>query len=253
MPLLSLPSYHAEVARTRDAVASQLAALWLGLPDYRDADVGMFVRVAVPKIQAGQIRTARLTAAHLGGPVLSRELIVQSRKVSQHVEYRRPANSLYTALAQGQTFTDALTAGMQRLESLVVTDLQLALVTQSQHSLKANKASHYRRVLTGSENCPLCRIASTNVYSTGDLLPIHDHCDCTVEPIYDPADYTPPEIDPADLVLSGLREKDVQQGASAQSLVTVHEHGELGSVLGWRTDHFTGPSDVPIVLDGVHK
>ena len=252
MPL-SLPSYHAEVARTRAAVAGQLSALWLGLSDYRDSDVDRFVRVAVPKVQAGQIRTARLTAAYLGGPVLSREAIVSSRKVDPRVEYRRPANSLYTGLSQGQTFTDALSAGLVRLESLVVTDLQLALVTQSQHSLKTSGASHYRRVLTGSENGPLCQIASTNVYSTGDLLPIHDKCDCTVEPIYDPADFVSPQIDATDLVLSGLRQSDLESGASPQSLVAVHEHGELGSVLGWRTDHFTGPDDIPIVLDGVHK
>jgi hypothetical protein len=169
---------------------------------------------------------------------------VASRKVSQQVEYRRPANSLYTALSQGQAMTDAVAAGLTRLESLVVTDMQLALVTQAQHSLTVKGASHYRRVLTGSENCDLCRIASTNVYSRADLMPIHDKCDCTVEPIYDPSDYTPPSIDLADLVLSGIREADVQNGASPQSLVTVHQHGELGPVLGWRSDHFTGPSDI---------
>jgi len=243
MPLLSRPSYHAEVARTRDAVATQLSALWLGLSNYRDPDVDRFVRVAVPKVQAGQIRTARLTAAHLGGPVLARELVVKTRKVAPQVEYRRPANSLYTALSQGQSFSDALSLGSQRLESLVATDLQLALVAQSQHSLSAGRITHYRRVLTGSENCSLCRIASTNVYSTADLMPIHGHCDCTVEPVYDPADYTAPEIDPADLVLSGLREADVSDGGSVESLVSVREHGELGPVLGWATDRFTGPSN----------
>lgn len=243
MPL-SLSSYHAEVARTRAAVALQLTTLWNGLPDYRDADVDSFVRVAVPKIQAGQIHTARLTAAYMGGPVLSRDLIVASRKVSQRDEYRRPANSLYTALSRGSSFSDAIAAGKTRLESLVVTDMQLALVTQAQHSLTANRITHYRRVLTGSENCSLCLIASTNVYSTSDLMPIHGSCDCTVEAIFDPALYVPPSIDPADVLLSGLREKDLRDGASAQSLVAVHEHGELGPVLGWSSDHFTGPDDI---------
>lgn len=252
MPL-TLRNYHDEVARTRAAVASQLESLWNGLPNYRDDDVDRFVRVAVPKVQAGQVRTARLTAAFLGGPVLSRDQVVASRKVSQQVEYRRPANSLYTGLSQGQTLTESVVAGAIRLGALVAMDMQLALVAQSQHSLKSQGASHFRRVLTGSENCDLCRLASTNIYSTDQLLPIHDHCDCTVEPIYDPADFTAPEVDVSSLLLTGPREAQVAAGATPESLVAVQEHGEVGPVLVWRSDHFTGPNDVPIVTDGVHK
>jgi hypothetical protein len=238
--LLSLREYHARVARVREAVGSQVAAVWLGLGAYRDANVDRFVRVAVPKVQAGQISTARLTAQFLGGPVLSRDAIVAVRPVAQVLEYRRPAVKLYTLLSQGVAFADALRRATALVGDLTATDMQLALRAQSQASLSAGGYTQYRRVLTGSENCARCAIAASNVYSTRDLLPIHDHCDCTVEPIRDEL----PSMDFSGLELTGARAEQVAGGASYESLVTVHEHGELGPVIAWASDAFTGPSDI---------
>lgn len=239
MPL-SLREYHARTARVRSAVGGQVAALWSGLGAYRDANVDRFVRVAVPKVQAGQIATARLTAQFLGGAVLSRDAIVAARPVEQSVEYRRPAVKLYTLLSQGLAFADALTQSTELVGDLTATDMQLALRAQSQASLDAGGYSQYRRVLTGSENCPRCAIAASNVYSTRDLLPIHAHCDCTVEPIRDGI----PSMDFSALELTGARAEQVAGGASYESLVTVQEHGELGPVIAWASDSFTGPADI---------
>lgn len=239
MPL-SQRDYHDRVARVRSLVSGQVVGLWAALGKYRDEDVARFLRVAVPKVQAGQIAAARLTAQHLGGPVLSRAAIVAARPVAQTVEYRRPAVKLYTLLSQGLAFADALTASTELVGDLTSTDVQLALRAQAQHSLAAQGHTRYRRVLTGSEDCPRCAIASTNVYKTGDLLPIHQHCDCTVEPIIDDA----PAIDLSSLQLTGDRAAAVAAGESYESLVAVHEHGELGPVIAWASDHFTGPGDI---------
>lgn len=252
MPL-PLLSYQNEVARTRAAVSDQLSRLWLGLGSYRDADVDRFLRIALPKVQAGQSRVARLTAARLGGPVLPREQVTGLRQVPQRVEYRRPAVALYTALSNGAALPTAVSAGANLLSSLVSTDLQMVLVAQAQASLQSQRVSHYRRVLTGSENCDLCRIASTNLYSTADLLPIHDRCDCTVEPVYEPAEFVSPDVGLGSLALTSQRQADVQAGASPESLVAVEQHGEVGPMLVWASDHFTGPDEIHIVTDGLHK
>lgn len=45
----------------------------------------------------------------------------------------------------------------------------------------------YRRVLTG-KSCMFCAAASTRVYSRGDLMPLHAHCDCSVAPVFVGAD-----------------------------------------------------------------
>lgn len=239
MPL-SLPEYHARTARVREVVSAQVASVWAGLGAYRDANVDRFVRIAVPKVRAGQIATARLTAQYLGGPVLPRDQIIASRPVDPRVEYRRPAVKLYTLLAAGVAFADAVAQSSTLVGALTATDMQLALRAQSMASLEAGGHTRYRRVLTGREDCSRCSIASMNVYSTRDLLPIHDHCDCTVEPVRDEV----PTVDLSALVLSSARADQVAGGAPVESLVAVREHGELGPVVVWASDAFTGPDDI---------
>jgi len=237
---LSLPEYHARVARVREVTLGQLAGLWAGLGVYSDANVDRFVRMAVPKVQAGQIAAARLTAQYLGGPVLSRDRIVASRPVDPRIEYRRPAVKLYTLLAAGVAFADALPQATRLVGDLAATDLQLALRAQSQRSLSAGGHTRYRRVLTGLEDCERCALASLNTYSTSDLLPIHDHCDCTVEPIAG----DPSPVDLSSIALTSARSQQVADGASYESLIAVREHGELGPVIAWASDHFTGPDEI---------
>ena len=73
--------------------------------------------------------------------------------------------------------------GGKRLLSLVGTDMQLAARQQASYTMQASGREFYRRVLTGAENCALCAIASTQRYSTADLMPIHPGCDCSVASI----------------------------------------------------------------------
>lgn len=239
MPL-SLPEYHRRTRAVREAVAGQLGTFWASLPQHRDENVDRFVRVAVPKVRAGQVATARLTAQYLGGSVLPRTALAAVRPVAPEVEYRRPATKLYTLLSEGVAYSEAVRQSTALVGDLTATDLQLALRAQSQASLAQGGHTRYRRSLTGLENCERCAIASLNTYSTRDLLPIHDHCDCTVEPITD----SPTWVDLSNLELTSARADQVAAGASYESLVAVREHGELGPVIVWASDHFTGPDDI---------
>jgi hypothetical protein len=239
MPL-SQSEYLSRSRRIRSLISDQLVGFWLGMGSYRDPDVDRFVRLAVPKVRAGQVATARATAAYLGGPVAAREAISGVRPVEGAVEYRRPAVRLYTELARGAAFGAAVSGAADLLANLVSTDMQLALRYQSQVSLSSQGVTKYRRVLSGFENCPRCAIAAQNVYSTADLLPIHGHCDCTVEPVTDGVpDFQLPPLD-----LTAERAAAVDGGASLESLIAVREHGELGPVITWASDQFTGPADI---------
>lgn len=236
----SLLEYHAHTARVRRTVSGELSRYWSSMGSWRDADVDRFVRVAVPRVQAGQLAVAYATADRLGGRV-DRKLVLGSRAVDPREEYRRPAVSLYTALSEGKPLPDAVRAGVQRLTSLALTDMQVALVSQSRESLRTSRFTHFRRVLTGFENCELCRLAAGHKYTRDDLLPIHGSCDCTVEPVYE--DAPAPPVDVSGLQLTDARRQQLADGAAPESLVAVHEHGELGPVLAWASDEFTGPSD----------
>jgi hypothetical protein len=160
---------------------------------------------------------------------------------------RRPAIELYSALADNKPLNVAVQRGQTRLESLVSTDLQMAKVRQAQQSLDKAEAPFYRRVLRGPHSCAKCIIASTLRYRKSELLPIHPGCDCDVEPIHNPN---------APLVLNEeallATHEQVQKFAGIanpsakdyQNLLVVHEHGEIGPVLGWRGEKFTGPTEI---------
>lgn len=238
MPV-TLSSYHNRLAGIRSATVARLGAAWSTLGEYRTSDADRFAKFAADRVRAGQVASAVTTAAYLGGRV-DRARVLAARRVDPVDEFRRPAVKLWTALSDGDPFQVAVDAGLALLETLIETDLQLAVTTQSQVSLEDAGYQRYRRVLTGSENCDLCRIASTNTYSTADLLPIHAHCDCTVEPISDGSF----SVDLSGLLLTGARQAHVESGGSYDSLVSTREHGELGPVLVWTSDHFTGPSQV---------
>lgn len=253
--------YQAAVQRVRKAIEEYALLAW-GSSGYRDADVNRLVQLLVPKVQAGQLKVANLTASYIASiatlkagrtvaavPV-DRALVLGARGIEAAEVYRRPAVTVYTALAAGKTFTEASTVGRERLRSIVGMDLQLSKTHQARRSLEPSGFSAFRRTLTGRENCAMCLIASTQRYFKEDLMPIHPGCDCGVEPLSE-REAVSQVIDPELLeqthnwVADFAGEAD--RGGRApdyRQLIVAREHGEYGPTLSWRGQKFTGPDDV---------
>lgn len=186
----------------------------------------------MPLVTAGEWTIAQLTSAYLARVVglangervtaepVSRDEVTGEglRGVDPREVYRRPAVTLYTALAAGVPFREAVNRGLTRALDIAQIDMQLA---RTHTVAKSTRISSYRRTLSGLENCELCATASTHRYYRGDLMPIHGRCDCGVMPVF----AGDPEPEP----LSG---------------VEIHNHGELGPVLTVPGQHFTGPDDI---------
>ncbi len=165
--------------------------------------------------------------------------------------YTRPFVDLRTALSQGKSLTEAVTAGAIRAEDLARTEIALA---RRGAGLSAREGNNnivgYLRVLSGSENCALCYVASTQRYTRGDLLPIHPGCDCGEEPIYGNSD--PGQVIDEQLLDSTHQAIDERFGSfdygaraiDYRKAVIVRQHGELGPVLTVKGQHFTGPNDI---------
>lgn len=256
-PDRTILGYQAAVAEIRKRLGVYAATVWTSMPAYRDADVERLVRLLTPRVAAGQMQTARLTDAYLASLAGARAAGVDRRLVSgagpRSVDpaevYRRPAVTVYTALARGVAFDKAVAQGATRLQSIVSTDLQLAKRVQQQATLGSAGIERYRRVLTGAEDCSLCAVASEQTYTTGDLLPIHPSCDCDVAPDSDDVrSMNAANRDRlAERVTAELEQRGGEQGieiSDAQSLITNHEHGEYGPTLAWSADRFTGPGDL---------
>lgn len=99
--------------------------------------------------------------------------------------YSRPVGAMIHAANDGAAPEEAAAVGRKLLEKIVRTDLQLAQTHAARDWMgRDERIVGWRRVLTGPSSCELCTKASTRTYRTSDLMPIHEHCDCIVEPVW---------------------------------------------------------------------
>ncbi len=150
--------------------------------------------------------------------------------------YRRPFVTVWAALAAGTDWSMAVAAGGARARSAADTDVQLAFRASAREIMdRDSRVVGYMRVPSGNA-CELCLMASTQRYRTGDLMPIHNHCGCDVEPIL--GDRDPGHVIDREL-LDALK---VEDAVAARELVRerlgVEDHGELGPVLTVAGQHF---------------
>lgn len=252
--------YNNAVALVRKGVSQYVSTVWGSAGSWRDADVDRLVNLILPRVQAGQLTTARLTSAYVASlakvvdnrtlravPVVKDEILL-ARGVDQSVVYRRPAVQMYTALSNGSTLTDAVKQGLNRLSSIVATDMQLSVTHQERRSYKAGGYEYMVRTLTGRENCALCTIASTQRYRVQDLRPIHPGCDCGSRQVS--SKFQPPHVldqktlDSAYNLLDTAADDPNLRLKNLTELITVNEHSEIGPILSWRSQNFTGPTDL---------
>lgn len=256
-------SYEAAVAQLRAQIVAYGAAVW-ATASLTDVMVSRLVEVFAPVVQAAQMQVANLTSVYLAAvtnteplPVL--DTVTQGRGTPPEIVYSRPVIQARSLVSKGKTVDEAFAAGGRRLESLATTDLQMAKTLQADQSLQAAGQQYYRRVPKGAETCALCLIASTQQYKTGKLMPIHPGCDCGVDVLPDGLDLDQ-ELEALDLLEATHAKVEEFTGISDRSgravdyrkLLIEHEHGELGSVLGWRDQKFTSAADLnisPVNLD----
>ena len=142
------------------------------------------------------------------------------RGVDPTESYARPFQAVWWRLSNGLAYKAAVVVGRERLIAIAKTDLQLSRTHSARHSLSKAKVRGYRRVLNG-DTCELCVQASKRIYSTGDLMPIHPGCNCSVEPIL------------------GADPRSLNEGIGPKPVETeVQDHGELGPVLTKSGEHF---------------
>jgi hypothetical protein len=243
-------AYAAQVKAIRGRVEAYTQARFAA-GQYRDADLERFVAQVVPVVLAGRKQVSALTDAYLARVLSSKPLgpidTDLLRGVAADEVYARPYVTVRTKLAKGMALDAAVSAGVARLTDIVLSDMQLAKTHTARNVIsRASGVSGYKRTLTGSKNCALCYLASTQFYHKEDLLPIHPGCDCGVEPFVGDGSQV---IDPATVTATHEAVED-RLGASDsggrapdyRKQLIVREHGELGPVLAVRGQHFAGKS-----------
>lgn len=227
---LALAHIEAE-RRLRAQTAAAATAAWDRLPTYDEAEVAGFLRLVTPLVLTSQRVSATLTAAYLRRVIPNATVPELGDVVGPAVRagatldevYRRPFVTVWTGLKDGTPWEKAVAAGRERLAATAEIDPQLTMrATARAIFTQTPSVVGYRRVPDPGA-CPLCLMASTQRYHTGDLLPIHNRCGCGIAPIIGTAD--PGRVIDPDLLarLKQAKETGVEP--------KVAEHGELGPVL----------------------
>jgi hypothetical protein len=259
--------------RLVNGTGEKLGNAFRNLGSWRDEDYQRFLKLADNTVSGAKLQAAKLQTGYYSEmakiidepfkavPMSQIDLSTPALRngVTSAEVYRRPFVEVYTALAQGKQMTDAIEAGARRMTSIASTDVQLARREAGLQNRQNNeRIVGYRRVLTGSENCALCYVASTQRYTKSDLLPIHPGCDCGEMPIYGTKDpgqvldqYNLDKIHEAVDQRFGVSSRDARTAIDYRD-IKVQQHGELGPVLTVRGQKFTtlGTEIGPILESG---
>lgn len=237
--------YQDSLARLRDHTRRIVEGAWDSLESYDLADVPTFVDTVVPVVGVAQGHAAALTDAYVASVIRRAPVGVDLERVTGAAVragtapadvYFRPFVNVWMALKDGKAFTDAVASGRARAGSAAATDI--LLTTRA----TANALGEADDLIVGFQRvpdegaCEFCETVSGQRYTTADLMPIHNNCGCTVEPILKTDRHA----------FSGKTANDLalpREGPSGLT-VAVREHGELGPVLVNAADHFTDENDI---------
>lgn len=252
--------YDALSTSLRSRVISFVLDAFDSLGGHRDGDAVEFIEQVLPIVLAAQQQMGQITDAYLstmiadmlGGAAAPVGVALDEalRGVDPAEVYTRPFVTTWTALSRGKAYAQAVTEGRTRLLSITETDLQLARTQAAQQSMRRSGAQFYRRRLTGTKNCALCTLASTQRYRVESLMPIHPGCDCKVEPLVgnrDPGQIIDEALlrDAHAAVAKGVGASDAGGRApDYREVIITRQHGEYGPLLAVARHEFTGPDDI---------
>jgi hypothetical protein len=233
--------------------------MFSALGSWRDDDVLRYVAQLNPVLSGAKQQASRATVAFyqnvakLTGQPFNRPVIAASdlatktlrNNITSETLFTRPFVDMRRALSSGSSMTTAIEAGARRANQLAQTEVQLAKRQVGYQVRQANQnIVGYIRTLTGSENCALCYVASTQRYRRGSLMPIHPGCDCGEMPLYGTDD--PGQIINQQRLDATHEAVEARFGAfdrSAREIdyrnIMVADHGEMGPTLTWKKHNST--------------
>lgn len=217
--------------RLRRIVTGAVARAWRSLPAYNEADVDEWLLRVLPLVAGAQRQSVALTEAYLARSLDRRPIGINPAKlIGSAVRngtppedvYRRPFVTLWSSLADGKGFEAATAAGLARATSTAAMDVQLAARATFGAVQGADDGVYgYQRVADGGA-CEFCQAVDGAYVKAGDAMALHNNCGCSLEPLTAPH----------------------PRAAKLPDGVAVHEHGELGPMLGSPDHDFTSITDI---------
>jgi len=236
--------YQQMLARLRASASTYVANRWDSLGHYDEADVAPFVAQVVPIIGAAQRQAVALTDGYLArmtgrSPIGLDIATLTGAAVRAGTDpstvYGRPFVNVWTALKNGELWATAVEAG--RARALDTATMDVALSTRAAARAVGQEDDRivgFQRVTDG-DACEFCDLVSDQRYTTEDLMPLHNNCGCTVEPILSSERHR----------FTGNLANDLSIPVTRDGVTAaVRDHGELGPLLVNGDDHFTTEDDL---------
>lgn len=225
------PIYQEGLARIRMAVSRSVERYWGDLPAYNANNVESFTFLAQETVGAGQRAALALTDGYMAALTEEAPIGLAGRESLRYEAlrngaafndvYRRPFVTVWEQLKAGTNYVDAVQAGLNRAASTARMDVALAARAGSREFCQEfERIVGVQRVPDGNA-CAFCIMASTQRYTTNDLMPIHNNCGCTTEPIMSSQRSN----------FSGQVKNDLDLDAPTDLALGYEYHGELGPVL----------------------
>ena len=240
MSTLLTRAFQSELRRTREVTAQHVQQAWTNLGSYNRSDISTYLDRILPMVQAGQARAVALTSAYLSRtlnqPVVGLSVADLSGAAVRNgtdpeTVYTRAFVGVWSDLKNGNGWDDAVTTGADRVQSSAEMDVALSsrAATLAFGARDGSQIVGWRRVAEAS-CCDYCQAIDGAHTGPTEPQPLHNRCGCTAEPITKTSGLHSAEP----FLLAGVIIGDV----------VIHQHGELGPVIGQKGDNFTSEADL---------
>lgn len=248
----------ARAAITAQAVGAAQSA-FQGFTDWYDTDaITALCTALASRVQGLQKQQAAVTNAYLArattnvvGKRITPPPVIDVRELRQGIThagaYGRVTDMYRWRVSEGDDTADATRQAVERAAVIAETDIDLAFRDMADAFMRERDVATYRRVIrperSTSGTCGLCIVAADRIYNTGELMPLHARCKCTVLPITD--DHDPGHsLNGDDLRAIYAAAGSTKAADLKRTRVSVNEHGELGPVLTYSQNEWRGPQQV---------
>lgn len=247
----------------RRAILTQLLRLILGLWSDFDrwddeqvvkgmaARTAMLASSAISKTRRAQRSYLASVLADFGVDTRALPTVIESypRANTFPLEvYQRPADQYVWRRRNGGSLIESQEDFEKRLRAIAQADMAAAEREEAQRIYESipqvighRRIIHPERAKSGF-SCGLCVVAATQFYSTNELMPLHDGCNCDSAPVTKASD-PGLALNKDDLREIYAAAGDSSAGSLLNTRVKVREHGELGQILVKKGDHFRTPEE----------
>jgi hypothetical protein len=185
-------SFRTSRAKLRDQVATRAVSVW----DQFHGNRNQYLAKVLIEVEGGQRAMVMLTSGYLtakareAGVAASHKAIAPGDYIVSKLRgteavavYARPYGALYGQLNAGADESTAQQSARDAVSKLAATDIHMSYTASAAAWMQGDEAiGAFQRVPSGT--CDYCEAAAQGLYHPSVQMPIHENCECDLEPLF---------------------------------------------------------------------